>query len=152
MTQLNALFFAFKISFLPNYPVKYYDYIVKLWHGVACNWCVSLDIDFTLALTNIRTDTFVGVAIITIVDTNTNNIIIMLILIMTIEIMFGNYNDERELGRSRNVRDRPRTVRGLLPGTLVPVSRNHLSTRNERALTVRDRLSRSTLSCGRSST
>ena len=41
---LNSLFFVFKISFLPNYCVKYYEYIVKWCSGVACNWCVSLDI------------------------------------------------------------------------------------------------------------
>ena len=29
---------------LPNYCVKYYDYIVKWCSGLACNWCVSLDI------------------------------------------------------------------------------------------------------------
>ena len=50
---LNSLFFVFKISFLPNYCVKYYDYIVKWYSGVACNWCVSLDIALILA-TKIR--------------------------------------------------------------------------------------------------
>ena len=28
-TLLNSLFFVFKLSFLPKYPVQYYDYIVK---------------------------------------------------------------------------------------------------------------------------
>ena len=36
-TLLNSLFFMFKILFLPNYRVKYYDYIVKWCSGVACN-------------------------------------------------------------------------------------------------------------------
>ena len=49
-TLFNSLFFVFKISFLPNYRVKYYDYIVKWWSGVACKWCVSLDIGLGLAL------------------------------------------------------------------------------------------------------
>ena len=40
---LNSLFFVFKISFLPKYRVKYYDYIVKWCSGIECNWCVSLD-------------------------------------------------------------------------------------------------------------
>ena len=31
---LNSVFFAFKISFLPKYSVKYYDYIVKWCSGV----------------------------------------------------------------------------------------------------------------------
>ena len=43
-TLLNALFSVFKISFLPNYRVKYYVYLVKWCSGAACNWCVSLDI------------------------------------------------------------------------------------------------------------
>ena len=43
-TLLNSLFFVFNIFFLPNYRVKYYDYIVKWCRGAACNWCVSLDI------------------------------------------------------------------------------------------------------------
>ena len=30
---LNSLFFVFKISILPNYHVKYYDYIVKWCSG-----------------------------------------------------------------------------------------------------------------------
>ena len=30
----------FKISILPNYRVKYYDYIVKWCSGMKCNWCV----------------------------------------------------------------------------------------------------------------
>ena len=51
-TLLNSLFFVFK-SFLPNYRVKYYDYIVKWCNGVACNWCVSLDIALILALNNL---------------------------------------------------------------------------------------------------
>ena len=40
----HALFFVFTISLLPNYRVKYYDYIEKWYSGVACNWCVPLDI------------------------------------------------------------------------------------------------------------
>ena len=51
---LNSLFFVFKISFLPNYRAKYYDYIVKWCRGVACNWCVSLDIGLTLALSSLN--------------------------------------------------------------------------------------------------
>ena len=47
---LNSFFFMFKISFLPNYRVKYYDYIVKWCSGVACNLCLSLDIALILAL------------------------------------------------------------------------------------------------------
>ena len=31
---LNSLFFVFKISFLPKYRVKYYDYIVKWGCGI----------------------------------------------------------------------------------------------------------------------
>ena len=46
--QLNSLFFVFNISFLPNYHVKYY--IVKWCSLINCNWCVSLDIDYILAL------------------------------------------------------------------------------------------------------
>ena len=34
-------FFVFKISLLRNYRVKYYDCIVKLWSGIACDWCAS---------------------------------------------------------------------------------------------------------------
>ena len=46
-TLLNSRFFVFKILFLPIYSVKYYDYfVVKLCKGLACNWCVSLDIGF----------------------------------------------------------------------------------------------------------
>ena len=43
----------FKISFLPKYRVKYYDYIVKWCSGVTCECCVSLDIALTLALSTI---------------------------------------------------------------------------------------------------
>ena len=31
---LNSLFFVFKISFLPKYSVKYYDYMVKWCSGI----------------------------------------------------------------------------------------------------------------------
>ena len=41
---------VFEISLLPNYCVKYYDYIVKWCSGMAYNWCVSLDIGIILAL------------------------------------------------------------------------------------------------------
>ena len=53
VTLLNSLFFVhtFIISFLPKYHVKYYDYIVKWYSGVARNWCVFLDIGLILALT-----------------------------------------------------------------------------------------------------
>ena len=51
MTQLNSLFFVFKMSLLPNYCVKYYDYIVAWCNGVALNWCVSLDIGLILTVT-----------------------------------------------------------------------------------------------------
>ena len=30
--------------FLYNYRVNYYYYIVRWCSGVACNWCVSLDV------------------------------------------------------------------------------------------------------------
>ena len=48
--SLNSLFFVFKMSYLPKYRVKYYDYIVKWCSGIQCNWCVSLDIAKMLAL------------------------------------------------------------------------------------------------------
>ena len=48
--MLNSLFFAFTNSFLPKYRVKYYDYIIKWCSGIYCNWCVSMDIDSSLAL------------------------------------------------------------------------------------------------------
>ena len=38
---VELIVFVFKISLLPNYRVKYYDYIVKWFSGVACNWCVK---------------------------------------------------------------------------------------------------------------
>ena len=41
-TLLTSLFFMFKMLFLYNYCIKYYDYIVKWCSGVACNWWVSL--------------------------------------------------------------------------------------------------------------
>ena len=47
---LNSLFVVFEISFLPNYCVKYYDYIIKWCSGVACNWCLLLDFGLILAL------------------------------------------------------------------------------------------------------
>ena len=47
---LNSLSFAFTNLFLPTYHVKYYDYIVKWSSGLYCNWCVSLDIAYILAL------------------------------------------------------------------------------------------------------
>ena len=34
-TQLNSLMFVFKISLLPNCPVKYYDYSVKWYFAVS---------------------------------------------------------------------------------------------------------------------
>ena len=34
---LNSLFFVFKISLLPIYRVKYYDYCVKWYSGIVCN-------------------------------------------------------------------------------------------------------------------
>ena len=43
-TLMNSSFFVFKILLLRNDRVKYYDYIVKWCSGVACSWCVSLDI------------------------------------------------------------------------------------------------------------
>ena len=45
----NYLFFIFKILLLSNYFVKYCDYIVKWCSGIACNWCVSLDIVIILS-------------------------------------------------------------------------------------------------------
>ena len=47
---LNSLTFAFTNAFLPKYPVKYYDYILKWCSGIYCNWCASMDIDYILAL------------------------------------------------------------------------------------------------------
>ena len=44
VTLLNSQSFEFKFLFKPKYHVKYYDYIVKWYSGIACNWCVSLDI------------------------------------------------------------------------------------------------------------
>ena len=49
---LNSLFVVFKMSFLPKYDAKHYDYIVKLCSGVACNSRASLDIALILALTH----------------------------------------------------------------------------------------------------
>ena len=49
VTLFNTLSFVFKISFLPNYSVKHYDYIVKWSSGIACNWCVLLDTALVLA-------------------------------------------------------------------------------------------------------
>ena len=43
-TPLISLFSVPNFPFLPNHSVKYYDYIVKSYSGVACNWCVSLEI------------------------------------------------------------------------------------------------------------
>ena len=40
-TLLNSLFFVFDFSLLPDYRVKYYDYIVKWCIGIACNRCIS---------------------------------------------------------------------------------------------------------------
>ena len=37
--------------FLPNYRISYYDYILKLFNYVRCNWCVSLDIALIFAST-----------------------------------------------------------------------------------------------------
>ena len=51
---LNSLFFVFKHVFLPTYRVKHYDYIVKWGSGIQCNWCVSLDIAYILALTTMH--------------------------------------------------------------------------------------------------
>ena len=50
LTLLNSLFFVFKIALLPKYRVNYYDYIIKMCSGVACNWCVSLDSGLILVL------------------------------------------------------------------------------------------------------
>ena len=46
---LNSLSFVFKYVFLPTY-----DYIVKWCSGIQCNWCVSLDIAYILALTTMH--------------------------------------------------------------------------------------------------
>ena len=40
--------------FLLKYCVKDYDYIVKWCSGISCNWCVSLDIAYMLALTTLH--------------------------------------------------------------------------------------------------
>ena len=50
---VEIIIFVPKISLLPNYSVKYYDYIVKWCGGVVCNWRVSLDIPLILALTKL---------------------------------------------------------------------------------------------------
>ena len=42
--MVNLLFVLFRVSFLPNYRVKHYDYIVKWCSCLACDWCTSLDI------------------------------------------------------------------------------------------------------------
>ena len=47
---INSSFFVFKSSILRNYRVKYYDYIVNWYSGIACDWCSSLDIAYILAL------------------------------------------------------------------------------------------------------
>ena len=47
---LSSLFVVFKMSFLPKYRVKYYDYIVNWCSLINCNWCVWLDIAQVLAL------------------------------------------------------------------------------------------------------
>ena len=49
--QLKSLFFLSINSFLPNYGVNYYYYIVKWGIGMSCNWCVSLDIAFIIIFT-----------------------------------------------------------------------------------------------------
>ena len=36
VTLLNSLFFMFKILLLPNYRLKYYDYIVKWCSAISC--------------------------------------------------------------------------------------------------------------------
>ena len=54
-TLLNSLFFVLEMLLLPNYRVKYHDYIVKWCSGVACNWCISLDIGVISALKNENT-------------------------------------------------------------------------------------------------
>ena len=43
-TLLNSLSFVFNILFLAKYHVIHYDYIIKWYGGIKCNWCVSLDI------------------------------------------------------------------------------------------------------------
>ena len=52
-TLLNSLSFVFRYVVLPTYRVKHYDYIVKCCSGIQCNWCVSLDIAYILALTTV---------------------------------------------------------------------------------------------------
>ena len=49
---LKSIVFVFKISFLPKYRLKYY-YHIKWCSGIACNWCVSLDIALIFALKNV---------------------------------------------------------------------------------------------------
>ena len=39
---LTSLLFVFEISFLPQYRVNYYDYIIKWCFGIQCNWCVCI--------------------------------------------------------------------------------------------------------------
>ena len=57
------IIFVFKISLVPNNRVKYYDYMVKWRSGIACNWCVSLDIGLILALNTIQYRSFYGTKI-----------------------------------------------------------------------------------------
>ena len=49
-TLLKSLLLVFNILFLPNYCVKYYDYIVKRCSDVACNYVAgySLNVNFKL--------------------------------------------------------------------------------------------------------
>ena len=51
---LNSLSFMFKYVFLPTYRVKHYGHIVKWCSGIQCDWCVSLDIAYILALTTMH--------------------------------------------------------------------------------------------------
>ena len=48
---LKSFFSGLEFLFLPNYRANYYDMIIVKWcSGIACNWCVSLDIALMLAL------------------------------------------------------------------------------------------------------
>ena len=47
---VEFIIFVFDILFLSNYRLEYYEYVVKWWSGVACNWCTSLAIALLLAL------------------------------------------------------------------------------------------------------
>ena len=44
MTHFVKVRHIYRSVGMPNYCVNYYDYIVKWCSGIACHWCVLLDI------------------------------------------------------------------------------------------------------------